>query len=247
MRDNFPACLKEVLRHEGGYSNHSQDAGGATMKGVTQAVYDGYRRRHNLIPRSVKFIDDVEIAAIYKLQYWDKVCGDELPKGIDFAVFDAAVNSGTSRAEKWLQQAINRVAGVRRLKEDGEIGNATLDASDDYPARDVISAIIDVRLGFMRVARNTKTRALLWPIFGRGWGNRLLGELPPGAKERKPNGVLQVATAMAGGAVPALAAKPGMPAIVPVAANNMGAKMVVGGALAAAALAYAGVSSWLTP
>lgn len=247
MRDNFPACLKEILRHEGGYSNHSQDAGGATMKGVTQAVYDGYRRRNNLIPRSVKFITNTEIAVIYELQYWDKVCGDELPKGIDLCVFDAAVNSGTGRAEKWLQQAINRVAGVKRLKEDGEIGNATLDAADDYPARDIIVAMIDVRLGFMRIAKNSKTGALLWPVFGKGWGNRLLGELPPGGKERKPNGVLQISTAMAAQSVPPAVTKPAGPPIVPVANDNTGAKIIAGGLAAAAALAYAGVSSWLAP
>jgi lysozyme family protein len=197
MRDNFPASLKEVLRHEGGYVNHPSDAGGATNKGITQAVYDGYRRSRGLLPRSVKMITDSEVADCYRVNYWDKICGDALPKGIDFLTFDAAVNSGTARGEKWLQQAINRVAQVRRLKEDGQIGLATIDASDDYPAAAIIDAYIDLRLGFMKVAKNTKTGQLLWPIFGRGWGNRLLGE-PDAKGVRQANGVIQVAKRMAG-------------------------------------------------
>jgi len=196
MLENFPACLKEILRHEGGYVNHKDDAGGATNKGVTQAVYDGYRRSRRLLPRSVAMIDNAEVKDCYKTNYWDKVCGDQLPKGIDLLVFDAAVNSGTGRGEKWLQQAINRVAGARRLREDGDIGFATLDASDDYPADKIIDAYIDLRLGFMKVARNTNTGKLLWPIFGGGWSSRLLGD-DLGRGKRADNGVEQVAKRMA--------------------------------------------------
>lgn len=212
MRDNFEASLREVLRHEGGYVNHPQDAGGATNRGVTQAVYDGYRRAQGLLPRSVKMITDAEVADCYRTNYWDKICGDQLPIGIDFLVFDAAVNSGPARGEKWLQQAINRVAGARRLKEDGQIGFATIDAADDYPAARVIDAYIDLRLGFMKVAKNTKTGALLWPIFGAGWGNRLLGTLPKGGKVRRGDGVIHVAKAMAAQAPAPAVAKAALPA-----------------------------------
>ncbi|ESY10575.1 hypothetical protein NKI46_09920 [Mesorhizobium sp. M0615] len=38
--------LDLVLVHERGYSNHPAD--GPTMKGVTQRVYDGYRKRKGL-------------------------------------------------------------------------------------------------------------------------------------------------------------------------------------------------------
>lgn len=203
MLENFAASLREVLRHEGGYTNHPDDAGGATNFGVTQAVYDGYRRSKRLLPRSVKMINSTEVADCYKTNYWDKICGDQLPKGIDFLTFDAAVNSGTGRGEKWLQQAINRVAGARRLKEDGAIGFATIDASDDYPADQIIDAYINLRLGFMKVARNTNTGKLLWPIFGGGWSSRLLGD-DLGKGRRAPNGVEDVAKAMARGYTPTI-------------------------------------------
>ncbi len=41
----FSESLPFVLRWEGGYVNHPNDPGGATNKGVTQKVYDGWRAR----------------------------------------------------------------------------------------------------------------------------------------------------------------------------------------------------------
>lgn len=47
---NVAPALSRALVHEGGFSNHSADPGGATMKGVTQRVYDAYRHRRHLHP-----------------------------------------------------------------------------------------------------------------------------------------------------------------------------------------------------
>lgn len=191
MRTNFETSLGYVLGHEGGFSNHWNDAGGATNHGIIQRVYDSYRRRRKLVPRSVKSITKGELFEIYKEQYWDQVRGDDLPPGIDYCVFDAAVNSGPRRGIRWLQNGINKVAKLNRVKVDETIGNATLDAADDYDLEKLVDAMLDYRLGFMKIARNTNTGALLWPSFGRGWTNRLYGFLPRGAKEalRQANGV----------------------------------------------------------
>jgi lysozyme family protein len=103
---NFDACLVHTLKWEGGYSNHPDDPGGATMKGVTQAVYDAYRKRRGWRGRqSVSRITDAEVRDIYRTNYWD-ACGCEgLEPGLDLAVFDAAVNSGPARARAWLAEA----------------------------------------------------------------------------------------------------------------------------------------------
>lgn len=203
MKENFDLCLSYVLGHEGGYSDHPNDAGGKTNHGVIQSVYDSYRRRKGLIPRHVQQITMGEIKEIYKTLYWDKIVGDELPAGIDYCVFDAAVNSGPSRGARWLQQAINIRAGAARLKVDENVGPSTLDASDDYDAIGLIDAMLDLRVGFMRTAKNTKTGAALWPSFGRGWTNRLYGYLRPGAAEaaRQADGVDDKAKALARKAV----------------------------------------------
>lgn len=196
MLNNFNPSLLHVLDSEGGYSDNENDAGGATMHGIIQEEYDAYRRRQGLIPRHVSLITMDEVRDIYKTTYWDKIDGDKLPLGIDYCTFDAAVNSGPTRGIRWLQQAINKCAGKKRLDEDGLIGSITLDAAEDYDPAQLIDAMLDYRLGFMKIARNSKTGKPLWPSFGVGWTNRLFGYLPKGATVRRADGVDDYAKAM---------------------------------------------------
>ena len=258
MRDNFQRCLGYVLGSEGGFSNHADDAGGATQHGVIQVVYDSFRRRKGLVQRHVSLITMGEITEIYRSMYWDKVDGDELPVGIDYVVFDAAVNSGPSRAIRWLQAGVNRCAGTARLKVDENIGPATLDASDDYDFNALIDAMLDERLGFMKAARNTNTGKAIFPVFGNGWQNRLFGYLPKGAKVRNADGVDDISKMMVKSAVahsqpltPAKAAPgekvPLVPALIPKKtvqqAAQPGSPLLVLAAAALAAILY-GASQW---
>lgn len=159
MRENFKTALAAVLVHEGGYVNDPRDPGGATNKGITHRTYAAYQARIGATPSDVKHITDTEVAAIYKQQYWAAIMGDDLPSGLDYAVFDFAVNSGPSRAAKFLQ----RILGVA---DDGHIGMQTLKA---IAARDVdglIKSICANRLAWLRKLRH-------WPTFGKGWGRRV--------------------------------------------------------------------------
>lgn len=157
MNNNFEKSLALVLEHEGGWSNHPSDKGGATMRGVTQAVYDAYRKVRGRGRQSVKFITDDELRAIYKFQYWDKVHGDFLPAGLDYAVFDFAVNSGVGRASKYLQAVLG-------VAQDGQIGARTL-AAIHTPIH-TINALCDRRMGFLRNLVTFRT-------FGKGWKRRV--------------------------------------------------------------------------
>lgn len=161
---DFERALPKVLAHEGGFANHPKDPGGATMKGVTQAVYDTYRKAKKLATRSVKYITDAELKEIYKSRYWDLVKGDKLPAGINYVVFDGAVNSGVSRSVKWLQRALGR---LYTGPVDGVVGPATLLAVEMHPDHDaLVDAICDLRLAFLK---SLKT----WPTFGKGWSARV--------------------------------------------------------------------------
>ena len=159
MKNNFEKALALVLEHEGLYVNHPRDPGGATMKGVTQAVYDAYRKIRGRPSQSVKFITDEELRAIYKFQYWDKVHGDFLPTGLDYAMFDFAVNSGVGRASKYLQAVLG-------VAQDGQIGARTLAAITNPVS--IINALLDRRMGFLRNLRTFLT-------FGKGWTRRVQG------------------------------------------------------------------------
>ena len=155
MKENYPQALKQVLKYEGGYVDHPKDPGGPTNKGVTQAVYDNWRKSQNLSIQSVRAITDSEVAAIYKNLSWDRVSGDLLPSGVDVAVFDFAVNSGVSRAAKTLQAVVG-------VTQDGVIGPATIQAAKTY----VAMSITNRRLAFMQSLS-------IWSTFGKGWSARI--------------------------------------------------------------------------
>jgi lysozyme family protein len=103
--DNFERCLGLTLKWEGGYSNHPDDPGGPTMKGIIQREYDSWRKKQGKRRRPVRQIEEEELRAIYRTEYWDACACDGLAAGMDLCMFDAAVNSGTGRARKWLGEA----------------------------------------------------------------------------------------------------------------------------------------------
>lgn len=165
MKNNFKQSLAAVLKHEGGYVNHPADPGGATMQGVTQRVYDAFRTKRGEKPRPVKQIDKAERDAIYREQYWQAIRGDDLPNGVDYAVFDVAVNSGPPRAIKILQQSLRNYDG----RVDGQIGLATLRAVEEDDDNDaLIDRMCDRRMAFLQALRH-------WPTFKKGWTKRVAG------------------------------------------------------------------------
>jgi lysozyme family protein len=165
----FETCLAETLKWEGGWSNHEKDTGGPTMRGIIQRVYDAWRKRNNLPRRSVRAIEEAELQAIYRENYWALVRGDELPEGLDLCVFDYGVNSGPSRAVSHLQEILN-------IKVDGNMGPVTLDAVNAADPVDTIKKLSNRRRKFVR-------QIVSYPTFGVGW-------------ERRIDGVEQVCSAM---------------------------------------------------
>ena len=158
---SFAYCERTVLMFEGGKTDNPKDPGGRTNEGVIQRVYDGWRRRKNLPLRSVYQMEAAERDDIYRNQYWAAVRGDELPPGIDLAVYDGAVNSGPAQAIKWLQRALG-------VAVDGHIGEATLRALEECTDVDgLIAGICARRLAFMQSLRT-------WGTFGKGWARRVV-------------------------------------------------------------------------
>ena len=157
MRQNFEQCMGWLLEHEGGYVNHPSDPGGETNLGVTRAVYEQDAGRQ-VMDGEMEGLTHDDVYPIYKENYWDRVRGDDLPSGVDWAVFDWGVNSGTSRAAKALQ----RVVGV---EQDGGIGPMTLQAVSSVESAGIIDQLHYMREGFYRSLSTFDT-------FGRGWLRR---------------------------------------------------------------------------
>lgn len=160
MDRNFERALSLVLKHEGGWSDHPQDKGGATMKGVTLANFRRYVKP-SATKDDLRKITDEQVATIYKRYYWDAVRGSDLPGGIDYAVFDFAVNSGPDRAIKYLQAVVG-------AKQDGRIGPDTLAKTRAMMRATVINDLFDRRMAFLK-------RLKTWPTFGKGWTSRVSG------------------------------------------------------------------------
>jgi lysozyme family protein len=154
----WPQALAAVLRHEGGWSDHPRDPGGATMKGITLATFRADRGEERT-KADLRAISDADVEQIYRRRYWNAVRGDELPAGVDLAVFDAAVNSGPGRATRWLQQAIG-------VWPDGLIGPRTMAAVAQQDAADLIDRICDLRLGYLKALPT-------FDVFGMGWTRRV--------------------------------------------------------------------------
>ncbi len=145
---NYEACHARTLGYEGGWSHHPADPGGATLEGVTQSVYDGYRKTKGL-PRKALSASMrttpawiAERREIYRTLYWDKVRGDDLPAGVDLAVYDFGVNSSVARANRYF----------------GALGPGA-------PA-ELVKRLCARRLSFVQQIRT-------FAVFGKGWTRRI--------------------------------------------------------------------------
>lgn len=159
MKWTFPRSMMGLSVSEGGYVNHPKDPGGATNKGITQRVYDAYRKSKGLALRSVKLITEAEVAEIYRTQYANRIRYDDLPAGLDYSTFDAAVNSGVSRGAKWLQSALG-------VSSDGQIGPGTIAAAAKADAIKTVKSMCAKRMSFLRGL------GIFW-TFGKGWTSRV--------------------------------------------------------------------------
>ena len=158
MKDNFDLCLKLILAHEGGYVHHSQDPGGRTNLGVTQRVWEEWTG-HEVDEKQMRALTPELVAPLYKRKYWDAIRGDELVSGVDYCVFDVAVNSGPGRAIKFLQSCVG-------VTVDGGFGPRTLDAVSQQDPSELIELYCAKRLEFLQALKT-------FPTFGKGWSRRV--------------------------------------------------------------------------
>jgi len=158
MLSNFPAALALVLQSEGGFSNHRNDPGGMTNLGVTRNVWRDWVKR-DVDEAEMRSLTPELVTPLYKARYWDACKCDDLQRGVDYCVFDAAVNMGSGRAAKLLQTALGVTA-------DGSIGRATIAAAT---AADPVELLEAFSLGKEAFYQSLPTFA----TFGKGWLNRV--------------------------------------------------------------------------
>jgi len=158
VKDNFEKCFQLVLEHEGGFVNNPKDPGGPTNLGVTQRNWEVYLNR-SVTETEMRALTPDNVKSFYKELYWDRIKGDQLPAGIDYAAFDLAVNSGVYKAARYLQQ----IAGVA---DDGIIGPKSMEAILACDPEQTVDALCDMRLDFLK-------RLPTFGTFGKGWSHRV--------------------------------------------------------------------------
>jgi lysozyme family protein len=147
-----------MLASEGGFSNHPSDPGGMTNLGVTKATWENWVGRES-DEAEMRGLTPEKVEPLYKKKYFDAVRGDELPMGLDYLMFDFAVNAGAGRAIKTLQTAVG-------VTPDGGFGPMTMAAVQAVDPVDLIERFSQAKEDFYRSLTTFAT-------FGKGWLNRV--------------------------------------------------------------------------
>ena len=164
MRSSFDQAFEFVVGHEGGYTADRRDRGNWTSGKIGVGQLKGTKFGVSAMSYpdlDIKNLTVEDAKAIYLKDYWEKVRSDDLPVGVDYLVFDIAVNHGVRDAIQWLQLA----AGTN---PDGVFGPQTLAA---VQRRDPLRLIEEIG-----VTRQMDYIALKsWPTYGKGWTRRGYG------------------------------------------------------------------------
>ncbi len=155
---NWTASLAAIISEEGGFADNPGDPGGATNMGITRATLAAFRGR-SVSREDVLMLEKAEAAQIYRTLYWQAIGADDLPSGLDLALFDDAVNSGPHAAIGDLQRAL-------QVYPDGVIGPQTRTALASQPLASVIAALCAARLARLKTLPH-------FSLFGRGWTRRI--------------------------------------------------------------------------
>lgn len=145
---NFKEIIKIILKSEGGYVWNPDDPGGETKYGISKKQYPNV---------DIKSLTIDQAKEIYIKDYWWKINGDKINDDkIALQIFDFAVNSGVKRAVKFVQR-------ICFVKEDGILGNETLNAINQRDETLVLYLYKLRRIEYyMRLARKKSLRQFLY-------------------------------------------------------------------------------------
>jgi lysozyme family protein len=125
---------------------------------VTKATWENWVGRES-DEAEMRGLTPEKVEPMYKKKFWDAVRSDELPMGLDYLMFDFAVNAGAGRAIKTLQTAVG-------VTPDGGFGPMTMAAVQAVDPVELIERFSQTKEDFYR-SLNT------FSVFGKGWLNRV--------------------------------------------------------------------------
>lgn len=183
---DFKKAYKITREFEGGYSNHANDTGGETYKGIArkhQSRWKGWKivdklRKEDGFPGNLDKHKELQelVHGLYKKEYWDSMkLDDVLSQPIANELFDTGVNMGIGRAGVFVQRVLN-VANkgesyYANLRIDGQVGKKTLAALNAHPDPQNILAGVNALKGalYITICENNPTQE----VFFNGWMKRV--------------------------------------------------------------------------
>ena len=171
-KSTFEAAIGAVLAHEGGYSNHPNDTGGATNHGITINVARGYGsladfdRDGDVDARDMQLMPLEFAKQVYRDRYWNALY-ELLGQSLASKVFDTAVNCGPSQAHKFLQRAL--VSLGQTVGVDGALGPQTMAKAVAVPEGALLGAFRAQQKAFYESLVKAKPSQ---GVFLKGWLRR---------------------------------------------------------------------------
>lgn len=121
--DAFTRAVRHTLEAEGIFSNHSWDPGGKTKYGITDRLARKYGH-------DVEKLTVTQATHIYRVEFWERLQLDTIAAfswRVAAEMFDTAVNCGTDRAVRIVQEALAAIF-EEGVEVDGKLGPRTIDA-----------------------------------------------------------------------------------------------------------------------
>lgn len=113
---SFDESFKRIMKSEGGYVNDPKDPGGETKYGVCKRSYPNEDIKNLSLDRAKE---------IYHRDFWAPYFYDKVSHSLAEKVFDTAINIGSKKAFKILQNSANKLGA--KLVVDGFIGSVSVE------------------------------------------------------------------------------------------------------------------------
>lgn len=160
---NSEKLMPLIHKWEGGYSNHPNDKGGCTMKGITLATFKQYYGKHKTCD-DLKNLKDGEWLYIFEKGYWNPCKADEIKnQSIANIIVDWAWHSG-------VKTVIKKIQKILRVDADGIVGKQTINAINSEEQKKLFDNIYNEREKYYNnICSNNPSQK----VFLKGWMNRL--------------------------------------------------------------------------
>lgn len=192
---NFNKYFSDLIEHEGGYVDHTNDPGGATKYGITLATWRAQGKDltgdGKIDKADVKVMTKQHALPIYKRAYWDTLKLDLVDsQSVAEIIFDHGVNAGVSRAAK-MAQFILKNYFLKPVVIDGQFGPKSVEALNSVNPAKFFERFKYLRQAYYNFRANKSEKGLADPVnvffhrelkvspsdsaavFRKGWLNRV--------------------------------------------------------------------------